>query len=148
MSQENLNFIITLSGTHWNKYPEFSVWLDDEKLVQDYIKFDTHTIKIDRELADGEHALKIRLENKDQKTDTVIENGEIIKDMMLNIVDITIDDISLGNMLWNASYQLDHPQEYQGKIITELDHCVNLGWNGSYIFKFSNPFYLWLLEKL
>lgn len=148
MSQENLNFIITLGGTHWNKLPEFSVWLDDTQIIRDTLTVDPYIVKFDQKLADGEHALKIRLENKDQKTDTVIENGEIIKDMMLNIVDITIDDISLGNMLWTASYQLDHPQEYQGKTITDLDHCVNLGWNGTYILKFSNPFYLWLLEKL
>jgi hypothetical protein len=148
MRQESLNFEVKLSGTHWNKYPEFSVWLDDQKILSDKIIFDTHTIKFERDLEEGEHLLKIRLENKDQKTDTVIENGQIVKDMLLNIDDIVIDDISLGNLLWTADYQLDHPQEYQGNTITKLDHCVNLGWNGTYILKFSSPFYIWLLEKL
>jgi hypothetical protein len=148
MRQESLNFEVKLSGTHWNKYPEFSVWLDDQKILSDKITFDTHTIKFERDLEEGEHLLKIRLENKDQKTDTVIENGQIVKDMLLNIDDIVIDDISLGNLLWTADYQLDHSQEYQGNTITKLDHCVNLGWNGTYILKFSSPFYIWLLEKL
>jgi len=148
MRQESLNFEVKLSGTHWNKYPEFSVWIDDQLLVKDKIVFDTHTIKIERDLEEGEHLLKIRLENKDQKTDTVIENGQIVKDMLLNIDDIVINDISLGNLLWTTEYQLDQPQEYNGKTITKLDHCVNLGWNGTYVLKFSSPFYVWLLEKL
>ncbi len=146
--KESLNFEIKLSGTHWNKHPEFSVWLDDQLILKDKIVFDTHTVRFERDVTENEHSLKIRLENKDQKTDTVIENDQIVKDMLLNIDDITIDDISLGNLLWTAEYHLDQPQEYQGKTITQLDSCVNLGWNGSYILKFSSPFYLWLLEKL
>lgn len=148
MSKENLSFIIKLSGTHWNKLPVFSVYLDQEKISQDEINQEQHIIEFNRDLSEGEHSLTIRLENKNPKTDTVVENGEIVNDMLLNIDDIVIDDISLGNMLWTAEYHLDDPQEYQGKTITQLDHCVNLGWNGSYILKFSAPFYLWLLEKL
>ena len=147
MPQESLNVEIKLSGKHWNKYPEFSVWIDDEKLIHDKLQFDIHTVNLERDVSEGNHELKIRLENKTSQ-DTVIENGEIVKDMLLNIDDISIDDISLGNLLWSAEYLLDEPQEYQGKTITKLDHCVNLGWNGTYILKFSSPFYIWLLEKL
>jgi len=68
--------------------------------------------------------------------------------MLLNIDDITIDDISLGNLLWSAEYVLDHPQEYRGQTVAKLDNCVNLGWNGTYILKFTSPFYIWLLEQL
>ena len=78
----------------------------------------------------------------------VIENGEVIKDMLLNIDDITIDDISLGNLLWTAEYKLDKPQQYNNQTIDHLDSCVNLGWNGTYILNFTSPFYIWLLEKL
>ena len=148
MSGENLKFDIALSGTYWGKKPQFSVWLDDHVIQQTEFQNQTQTISFERELSEGDHSLKIRLENKDQTTDTVIENGEIVKDMLLNIDDITIDDISLGNLLWSAEYHLDQPQQYQGKTITQLDNCVNLGWNGTYVLKFSSPFYIWLLEKL
>jgi hypothetical protein len=104
-------------------------------------------VSFERKVDEGSHELKIRLENK-TTSDTVIENGEVVKDMLLNIDDITIDDISLGNLLWSAEYVLDKPHEYQGKIINHLDGCVNLGWNGTYILKFTSPFYIWLLEKL
>lgn len=147
MPLESLNFEVKLSGTHWNKYPEFSVWFDDDKLVQDYIKFDTHTVKCERDVEEGVHAIKIRLENKTTQ-DTIVENGQVVKDMLLNIEDISINNLSLGPLLHSAEYLLDSPQTYNGKEITHLDNCVNLGWNGAYVLKFSSPFYTWLLEKL
>jgi hypothetical protein len=144
---EELKFEVKLSGTHWSKYPEFSVWLDEQKIISDKIIFDTHTIKFERDLSEGPHELKIRLENKTIQ-DTVTDNDQIVKDMLLNIDNIIIDDISIGHLIWDATYILDEPQEYQGKTIDHLDRCVNLGWNGTYVLKFSSPFYVWLLEKL
>ena len=72
----------------------------------------------------------------------------IINDMLLNIKDIEIDSISLGQLVWSGEYLIDEPQEYNGTTITKLDHCVNLGWNGTYVLNFSSPFYIWLLESL
>ena len=68
--------------------------------------------------------------------------------MLLNIKDIEIDSISLGQLVWSGEYLIDEPQEYNGTTITKLDHCVNLGWNGTYVLNFSSPFYIWLLESL
>lgn len=148
MHEENLKFDITLTGTFWDRRPQFSVWLDDHVVVQSEIASTAEQIvSFERRIAEGEHTLKIRLENK-TNSDTVIENGAVVKDLLLNIDDITIDDISLGNLLWSAEYLLDAPQQYQGKTITHLDSCVNLGWNGTYVLKFTSPFYIWLLEKL
>jgi len=148
MPSELLSFQIKLSGTYWDKLPEFSVWLDDQKIDQNILSSKDCVVNFEQELCQGDHFLKIRLENKDQRTDTIVEDGAIIKDLLLNIEDIIIDDISIGGLLWTAEYLLDEPQEYQGKTISQLNHCVNLGWNGTYILKFSSPFYRWLLEKL
>lgn len=145
--EENLNFVISLTGTYWDKKPQFSVWLDDHIVTQSEINHTPQNITFTRTVSEGPHELKIRLENK-TNNDTVLENGVVVKDMLLNIDDIVIDDISLGNLLWSAEYILDCPQQYQGKEITNLDNCVNLGWNGTYVLKFSSPFYIWLLEKL
>jgi len=148
MTEEKLSFVVTLSGTFWEKRPQFSIWLDDHIVIQSEIPDSAqHLIKFEHTIGEGPHSLKIRLENK-TNDDTVIENGEVIKDMLLNIDDITIDDISLGNLLWTAEYKLDKPQQYNNQTIDHLDSCVNLGWNGTYILNFSSPFYIWLLEKL
>jgi len=148
MNEEKLSFVVTLSGTFWNRRPQFSIWLDDHQVVNSEITSTAQqNFNFERTVDEGAHTLKIRLENK-IISDTIIENSEVVKDMLLNIDDITIDDISLGNLLWSAEYILDKKQTYKGQEIDHLDDCVNLGWNGTYILKFSSPFYIWLLEKL
>jgi hypothetical protein len=148
MNEEKLSFVVALSGTFWDRRPQFSIWLDDHQVVNSEITSTAQqNFNFERTIDEGAHALKIRLENK-TTSDTVIEKGEVIKDMLLNIDDITIDDISLGNLLWSAEYVLDKKQTYKGQEIAHLDGCVNLGWNGTYTLKFTSPFYIWLLEKL
>ena len=148
MQEENLSFKISLTGTFWDRRPQFSVWLDDHVVTQSEIASSAEQIvSFERKVNEGPHELKIRLENK-ADADTVIENGEVVKDMLLNIDDITIDDISLGNLLWSAEYILDKKRIYKGQEIDHLDGCVNLGWNGTYVLKFTSPFYIWLLENL
>jgi hypothetical protein len=145
---ETLAFAVTVSGTYWDKKPQYSIWLDDHPVVQTEIASkspQTHNFTHDIDV--GIHTLKIRLENK-TPNDTWVENGEIVKDMLLNIEDVVIDDISLGNLLWSAEYLLDRPQMFDNEEITHMDNCVNLGWNGTYILTFDSPFYIWLLEKL
>lgn len=146
-NQENLKFQISLSGTYWRHRPQYSIWIDDRVAIQSQINDGENTVIFERLLDEGPHSLKIRFENKNS-SDTVMENGQIVKDMLLNVDDIIIDDISLGNLLWSAEYILDKPQQYNDQTITKLDNCVNLGWNGTYILNFSSPFYIWLLEKL
>ena len=148
MQEENLSFKISLTGTFWDRHPQFSVWLDDHVVIQSEISSEAEQIvNFERRVDEGPHELKIRLENK-IITDVVIEQGEVVKDMLLNIDDITIDDISLGNLLWSAEYILDKKRIYKGQEIDHLDGCVNLGWNGTYVLKFFSPFYICLLEKL
>ena len=148
MQEEKLSFVVTLSGTFWDRRPQFSIWLDDHVVAQSEIASPAQqTVNFERNVLEGDHILKIRLENKTD-ADTITENDAVIKDMLLNIDDITIDDISLGNLLWSAEYILDKKQSFKGQEIDHLDGCVNLGWNGTYTLKFSSPFYLWLLEKL
>lgn len=149
-NQEELSFVITLSGTYWDKQPQFSILVDDEEVVSGSITEPSsalQTFQFSKKFTEGEHVLKIRLNNKENQ-DTVLDAGTVVKDMLLNIEDIVIDDISLGNLLWQAEYVLDKPQNYKGETIDHLDHCVNLGWNGAYTLKFSSPFYIWLLERL
>ena len=152
MHEETLSFQISLTGTFWDRHPQFSVWLDDHAVIQtEIVSLTEQIVRFERKITEGAHELKIRLENKtdaDTVVDALTENSEVVKDMLLNINDITIDDISLGNLLWSAEYVLDKPQTYNGQTIDHLDGCVNLGWNGTYILRFSSPFYIWLLEKL
>lgn len=145
---ESLSFKITLTGTYWDKKPNYSIYLNDELIEQkDIENKSVHEIVFDHEVPeDQEHELKIRLNNKTTDDHVIKDSKEL--DMLLNIQDIEIDGISIGHLKWESKFILDNPQEYQGKTVTELSACVNLGWNGTYTFKFTSPFYVWLLEKL
>jgi hypothetical protein len=144
---EQLKFRIGLSGTYWDKKPQYSIWVNDKKyaggttiLPSDHIFY----IEFQFDCAEeSENFLKIRLENKED-SDTIenSEKTEILKDMLLNVHSIEIDDIAIDQLMWSESqFYPDNPDR------PIIDQCVNLGWNGSYILKFTSPFYLWLLES-
>ncbi len=149
---EALSFKIGLSGTFWKKIPEYSVLLDNKLIKKDQLTTSlnngeqltspTEFIEFTAEVEeDVPHQLQIRLENKDNG-DTIVEGQTIVKDMLLNVDSIEIEEISLGNLLWDESEFL--PDDSQRPI---LKQCVNLGWNGTYTLTFTSPYYLWLLEK-
>jgi hypothetical protein len=157
-TNEELNFHIGLSGTYWNKVPRYLISIQaadgsnaggiPKELT--ITKESGHTEYVDFivDLPDGDYELRIHLCNKED-SDVVQENGSIIKDMLLNIDSIEVDDIDLGTLRYELSnYKLKVPQEYNGETITELKNCVNLGWNGAYTLPFTVPFHYWLLENL
>ena len=140
---ETLTFKIGLSGTFFNNVPAYSILLNGIKHASGKVLAETKFIDFSANIEeDQEHVLEIRLENKTSR-DTITENGEIIKDTLLNIDSIAIDDIELGELKWSISeFVGDDPAR------PILQRCVNLGWNGSYRLKFTSPFYLWLLENM
>ena len=141
--KEKLNFKIGLSGTFFKNVPAYSILLDGVKHASGKASAETEIVEFTCDLEeDQDHLLEIRLVNKTSK-DTVTENDEIVKDTLLNIDSIAIDDIELGDLKWSMSeFVGDNPNR------PILQRCVNLGWNGSYRLKFTSPFYLWLLETM
>lgn len=148
LNLERLKFKIGLSGTYWGKKPQYSIWVNGNNYASGttltpsdhifYVEFQADCIE------ESENSLQIKLENKED-SDTVenTERTEILNDMLLNIHSIEIDDIAMDHLMWSKSQFLpDNPER------PILNNCVNLGWNGAYTFKFTCPFYLWLLESI
>jgi len=150
---EKLRFDITLSGTYWNKKPEYSILVDDTEVVgktEIATASDEHFhVEFEHELEDGKHSLKVRLENKQSSDTEILEDGSIGRDMLLNIESINIDDIDIGTLKWTLShYTTDKEVDVDGEKTNRLTNCINLGWNGAYTLEFESPYYLWLLESL
>ena len=145
---ESLHFKIGLSGTYWSKRPQYSILVNQQLMltseissVSGQIQYEEFTVSLPE---DQEHELKICLTNKtNQDTLETSDKTAILKDMLLNIESIAIDDIDIGHLAWTTSEFL--PQDPSRPV---LQQCVNLGWNGAYTLRFSSPFYLWLLERL
>lgn len=145
---ETLKFKIGLSGTYWDKRPAYSILIDGVEQVSNFISCEPNIVEYEEFtvdlLEDQQHVLSIRLKNK--TGDDTVQNAdktEIIRDMLLNIDSIFVDDIDLGYLKWSASKF--EPDDANMPSIIE---CVNLGCNGSYYLTFSSPFYLWLLENM
>jgi hypothetical protein len=144
--KETLSFKIGLSATFWDKLPEYSVLINDTLIERRCLDDDSiRYVEFTADLDEGTtNRLKIRLENKtDQDTIESEDKSAIVKDMLLNIKSIEIDQISINQLMWDSSkFIADSPA------IPTLVKCVNLGWNGTYVLEFTTPFYLWLLENL
>ena len=157
MSTEKIHFKIGLSGTYWDKKPHYTISIDDKEYVNAHITKETDAteyVEFDCEVEEeAEHVLRIRLDNKDA-TDTITDgpdltNCTILKDMLLNLISIEVDDIELGTLTQMLGvFKYDTPQDYPEPGSTEIPCSINFGFNGTYELQFSSPFYLWLLEKI
>lgn len=158
MTTETLNVKIGLNTNSDIKYPEFEISVNNKVLVRDTVKstdpdVDYFEFKVD--VQEGDAFLEIALLNK-EPGDTVSDNsGNIIRDMLLNIKSIEIDDIALDRLLWthseytpkyDSSY-LEYCKQNNIEVPPVVKNCVNLGWNGTWKLPFSSPFFVWLLEN-
>jgi hypothetical protein len=145
--KENLKFKIGLSGTFWDRRPEYSILINGIRIKKDTIKTDSDQveyIEFDYEIEENStFLLEIRLLNKTFNDTVLDDKGTIIKDMLLNIISIEIDSIELEYLKWSASKYVPFDQN-----IPPYKKCVNLGHSGSYRLEMSSPFYLWLLENM
>ena len=136
---ETVHVRLGLSGTHWGKQPQYRV-LANDRVVKEGSAGDLEYIEFDFEY-DKTATLAVELLNKTNR-DTVIDSqNNIIKDQLLNIDSLEIDEIDLAQI----AYQHSSYTTYDNRIVA---NCVNLGWNGRWELTWTDPFYLWLLENM
>lgn len=140
MPTEKVSVEINLSSKFWDVVPQAKVKLDGSVLFQGMVS-DPVRIKHDVDLIEGDHVIEVILNNKDGRRDTIIQDGKIIKDMLLTVDSILLDDIDLGYLInTKCRYDTDEGVVHEG--------MSSLGWNGSWKLRFTSPVYMWLLENL
>jgi hypothetical protein len=151
MSSESLLIKLGVSGTFWDRRPEFRVSFNGTPVAHGHFQADsgaTEYIEFTAEYSTDNAVLTVELLNK-RPTDTV-ENDDktaIVQDMTLGIVALEIDDINMMPILHGVcEYRPVYPEHYSGEPV--LQKCVTLGWPGVWSISWSNPYYLWLLEHL
>jgi hypothetical protein len=144
--QERVHVKLGLSGTYWDKKPQYRVSINDQVLAQSSISADSDVVEyveFDVEYSTDTVTLKIELLGKEFSDCVQSEDKtEILKDMLLNIHSVEIDEISLGQIPFN------HSEYFPDGRDDLIKNCLNLGWNGAWNLTWNNPFYLWLLEKM
>lgn len=141
-TQDNaIEVALDLSSEYWKDVPLARVYIDNNLIFDAPVKEPT-VVKWSGILDEGNHRLIVELYNKDVHQ-TVVENGKIIKDQILNIDNISFDEINIGFLKHTLS-------KYYPNTNTEnpLTMCVNLGWNGRWELEFTTPVYIWLLENI
>ena len=159
MSSETLKFRIGLSATAEHKGARFVISVNGKEFVKNQLckqPNETEYFEFDAELQEGDNSLEICLLNKTNQDTVKDQNGRIVKDYLLNIDSIEIDDLDIGMLKWSlSSYYPDYPVKYRQELVAEgkelsaeVKNCVNLGWNGTWKLPFTSPFYIWLLENI
>lgn len=93
-----------------------------------------------------QHTLEIEMVGKIQDHTKIDDAGNITEDRVIEIRDITVDNIELGYMFTElASYQ--HDRNGTGPQVSERFYG-EMGCNGVVKLEFTSPVYLWLLENM
>jgi hypothetical protein len=95
---------------------------------------------------DGEHRLRIVLGGKTAEHTVVDDDGNILKDATVQISQVTIDKLDV-DQLFLEKCVYEHNFNGSQPDIKDSFHGV-AGCNGTIIFEFSTPIYLWLLENM
>ena len=124
----------------------FEVLLDDVLLFS--IDHVTEPMPVSLEILDdeAEHEFKFVMKNKTPEHTVVDAAGNITKDAMLSIANVTFDEIKLGQVFIKQSVYHHSFNGSQAPI--EDKFFGDMGCNGHVSLPFTTPIYLWLLENM
>ena len=159
MATEKLKFKLELYATMWDKPPHAEIMIGDKIYFDGDITSteDTPTlIEFEVEIEEDKKCdLIINRSNKGKNQTVVNEKGDILKDQLLHIKRIEIDEIDLGSLVFTGVYTPEYPEPWAtqmaeaGKELREaFTNVTQMGHNGEWKFTFTTPFYMWLLENL
>ena len=159
MATEKLKFKLGLYATMWDKPPHVEILINDQSVL---IKDITGTedkpdlIEFEYELEEEKsYNLIIKRSGKTKNQTIINEKGDILKDQLLHIKSIEIDEIDIGTLIYEGVYTPQYPEpwatqqlEKGNELIKSLKNATKMGHNGEWCFSFGSPFYMWLLENL
>lgn len=143
---DKISVTFDLTSSDYTAALGFDVILDDKVLLS--IDHVTESTPVSLEIADneGEHEFKFVMKNKTQEHTVVDEAGDITKDAMLSIANLTFDDIKLGHTFIEKCVY--HHDFNRSQPPVEDKFFGDMGCNGHVSLRFTTPIYLWLLENM
>ena len=159
MGTEKLKFKIELFATMWNKPPVAEICINETSISKKDItgtESNPDVIEFEHELEEGKnYNLAIKMSGKGLEQTIVNEKGDVLKDQLLNIKSIEIDEIDIGGLVFEGVYKPEYPEPWasqqrgSGEVLQDsFKNVTRMGHNGSWTFTFGSPFYMWLLENL
>ena len=159
MATEKLKFKIELYATMWHKPPQAEILIDNHSHFKGDITGDEakpNLIVFEQELEEGkEYNLIINRSGKGKNQTVINEKGDILKDQLLHIKSMEIDEIDIGALVYEGIYTPKYPEPWATQqreagieLPVSFKNVTNMGHDGEWKFKFASPFYMWLLENL
>tara|TARA_B100000902_G_C26939700_1_gene730392 strand:- start:95 stop:577 length:483 start_codon:yes stop_codon:yes gene_type:complete len=159
MGTEKLKFKLELYATMWDKPPHAEILINDESHFAGEITSDEKdptVIEFEHELTEGnDYSLIIKRTGKGKNQTLINDKGDILKDQMLHIKHIEIDEIDIGALVYEGVYTPEYQEPWasqQREAGTDLKesfkNVTQMGHNGEWRLTFSSPFYMWLLDNL
>lgn len=143
-----MHILINLHGTWWDQPPKCRVCVNH----QEYFNGSVETIQkincqVD-ESAINQGLLEIIMYGKND-SQTLVQDGTIIKDQLLHIDKIVIDDIDLEHLIFSHGIYLpEYPDHIKEDMPIIQKYIDTMGWNGIWKLDFDIPFDIWYLENL
>jgi len=158
MPTEKLKFKLELYATMWNKPPIADISIDSKSYFKEEItstKDKPTIVEFEHELEESKSYNLIIDRSGKNKRETVVEDEKIVKDQLLHIKSIEIDEIDIGSLIYEGVYTPEYPEQWAtqqakagNKLPKTIKNSPDLGHNGTWTFTFTSPFYMWLLENL
>ena len=159
MGTEKLKFKLELYATMWDRPPHAEIMIGDKSHFRGDItgtEDKPDVVEFEHEFTEGEkNELIIKRSGKDKNQAVVNENSDLLKDQLLHIKSIDIDEIDISGLVYEGIYTPEYPEPWAtqqreaGKELPEsFKNVTAMGHNGEWSFKFESPFYMWLLENL
>ena len=159
MATEKLKFKLELYATMWDRPPHAEILIGDKSHFKGDItgtEDKPDVVEFEQEFTEGEKGELIIKRSGKTKGQTVInENGDILKDQLLHIKSMEIDEIDLGALVYEGIYTPEYPEPWatqqreSGQDLKDsFKNVTQMGHDGTWRFKFESPFYMWLLENL
>jgi hypothetical protein len=125
------------------------VSIDGNVIYNNPYLVDPYHVSHDISDEEGEHELTIELYGKLPQHTKIDDQGNIVKDTMITVENIKIDDIDLSTILMSAPLLIQYHHDFNGTQPAVVDSFYgSMGCNGIVTLKFATPIYLWLLENM
>jgi hypothetical protein len=159
MATEKIKFKLNLYATMWDQPPVAEIKLNSKSYYKSEItgtEQDPTVIEFEAELTEGsEYNLIIDRSGKGKNQTVINDKGDILKDQLLHIKGIEIDEIDIGGLVYEGVYTPKYPEPWatqqreSGQDLKDsFKNVTNMGFDGTWNLRFESPFYMWLLENL
>ena len=159
MATETLKFKIELYSTMWDKPPYAEILIDHDVQFKGAItgtENKPNVIEFEYEMkSEQQYNLIINRSGKGRNQTIINEKGDILKDQLLHIKSINIDEIDIGALVFDGVYTPTYPEpwatqqrESGNDLKDSFKNVTSMGFDGEWKFSFTSPFYMWLLENL